>query len=354
MSDEIPKLRKRSEAGKAKPETFKVEGLNGFVAHTGEAAPEPPGTLIDGFPRGFAGAGRGADEDIAKFCATLRECGFVVTLVEAAKWGPEGRNVVRKWLTTRNMNNLPIVLASSKRVPDPAQNVLSDPAVDAPKVEPARLDAEKTAKPKTQLRGRASDPGVTVAHVDLENGKRTELHEASKALAEEVAKEEAGPPPKPPAPAVVSTEYEAFIETIMREVDLDQEFARLLPHLEVGEQRKDYAAVYDALDRAERRAFDANGLWINARMEYERLKLDQKEVDAVLYRQAMVALEKAEKKTRLADVDAEIATLFPDEWRNGKLRLKRAELATERVESFAKLWNSKVASLRSLLDNVRR
>lgn len=305
---EPQRLRKRSEAGKSNEAS--VPNLAAKLAAT---------ALVDGFPKGFAGAGIGTEEDIGAFASALVDCGFQVSLVEAAKWGTSGRNEVRKWLTTKNMKSLPAQLKSGKEL---AQNVLSDPAPASP----------ATAQPEPKGKD------IPMAKVDLPEAW-------------------GGPPEKPvtpPPPVAVSTEYERFIETVMREVDLDAEFDRLLPHLEVGEQRKDYAAVYEALDKAERRAFDANGLWINARMEYERLKLDQREVDAALYRLAFDTLEKAGKKTRIADVDAQIAEMYPDEWRSSKVRLKRAELAVERVESFAKLWSSKVASLRAMVDNVRR
>jgi hypothetical protein len=151
-----------------------------------------------------------------------------------------------------------------------------------------------------------------------------------------------------------SPDFNRLIETVLKEINLDHEYDELESLLEVGDNRRDYATVYEALDKAERRALRAHGLWANARLEYERLKLDQKEVDSDLWKQAMTQLEKDGSKTRIADVDAKIAEMFPDEWRGGKMRLKKAELAVERCEKFSELWSQKVRSLNSMLTSVRK
>jgi len=163
-------------------------------------------------------------------------------------------------------------------------------------------------------------------------------------------------------------------------MNIDREYEELEQLLEVGDNRRDYATVYEALDKAERRALRAHGIWAAARLEHERLKLDQAEVDASLWKQAREALEmaqpeeepteeeptketkgKKEKKpaarrkmiTNL-DVESKIAELFPDEWRGGKLRLERSKITVERCERFSELWSQKVRSLNTMLSSVRK
>ena len=147
--------------------------------------------------------------------------------------------------------------------------------------------------------------------------------------------------------------------------------------LEVGDNRRDFATVYEALDKAEGRALRAHGLWANARIEHEKLRLDQDEVDADLWKQARVSLEsekveddeepeeapdgkksnkvvKRKKNITLDDVKARIVEMYPDEWRGGRLRLEKSKLACERCERFSDLWSQKVRSLNTMLSSVRK
>jgi hypothetical protein len=174
-----------------------------------------------------------------------------------------------------------------------------------------------------------------------------------------------------------SPDFNRLVETVLKELDLESEYAELEALLEIGDNRRDFATLMEEVDKADRRALRANALWANAVIVYEGLKLDQREVDAHLWSDAKKALEeeeqdedpeeptadgkkpvkrrKAAKKTLTnADVDAKIAELYPDEWRGGKMRLKRAELAVERTEAFSKRWAERVKSLNTMLASCRK
>jgi hypothetical protein len=185
--------------------------------------------------------------------------------------------------------------------------------------------------------------------------------QASEALKEEIAKTEhpkSGRPEreeKPPErPASESDDYNRLIESVLREVDLGAEYDELERNLEVGAERTQYGVIYEALDKAEGRARRAFSLAANAKIEHERVRLDQKEVDAELHRRAMEKLREDGDKTRIADVEAKIAELFPDEWRSGKMRVKRSEVSVEMCQKLGELWTQKVRSLQVMLSNVRR
>lgn len=149
-------------------------------------------------------------------------------------------------------------------------------------------------------------------------------------------------------------DYQRFVLTVMRTLDLESEYTELEAALEIGEDRRDYSRLNEEVDRAQRRAQRANGIWANAVIEHERLKLDQKEVDAALWKQAMARLESEGSKTRIADVDAKIAELFPDEWREGRLRIKRSEVAVERAKSFQDRWAQRERALVAMLSACRK
>ncbi len=157
-----------------------------------------------------------------------------------------------------------------------------------------------------------------------------------------------------PQVASESPEYDQLIETVLREMNLEHEYGELEQVLEIGAERRDYTTVNEHVDKGGLRAWRAQKLAAQAEVEYERLKLDQKEVDADLWRQATEALEKQDAKTRIADVEAQIMKMFPDEWRGGKLRLKRAEVTRDLMLGFAKTWSQRVESLKAMLVSVRK
>ena len=351
--------------------------------------------MAGGFPAGFAGAGTGLDEDIGAFVRAVKAEGFAVTLVQAAQWGTETRNEVRRWLTTKNRASLPACLApmvtdhdESKTagvVPGGAasspQASASPSLADRGPAESAPARAKKDARAALDVaekKGETVEPVNTVIEVRRGDGSHAdtvktvsaetqrafteamkpqappapvERRNAEPELGSDEEEEDAKPPPKP---AEMSDQYARFITTVMEELDMEAEYNELEPALEIGDDRRDYTTLNAEVDRADKRAWRAMKIWGQAAAAHERLKLDQKEVDADLWKRAMTRLEKEGGKTRIADVDAKIAELFPDEWRAGKSRVKNSEIAVELAKGFADRWNQRARALSGMLGACRK
>jgi hypothetical protein len=97
-------------------------------------------------------------------------------------------------------------------------------------------------------------------------------------------------------------------------------------------------------------------LWKQAKAALEAAPADEEDEEEVI-EEGKKPKKKAPKRRKMitiGDVEAEIATMFPDEWRGGKLRLEKSKVTVERCERFADLWSQKVRSLNTMVGNVRR
>lgn len=237
--------------------------------------------------------------------------------------------------------------------PGKALKKLVDDVAAYPSMTPEEREAQRRdfAYGNTKL----ANPAITREMVD-KAAVTIDKEKAKPALRTELPEAWGGPPEHPPVAQVASEspEYDQLIETVLREMNLEHEYGELEQVLEIGAERRDYTTVNEHVDKGGLRAWRAQKLAAQAEVEYERLKLDQKEVDADLWRQATEALEKQDAKTRIADVEAQIMKMFPDEWRGGKLRLKRAEVTRDLMLGFAKTWSQRVESLKAMLVSVRK
>jgi hypothetical protein len=305
-------------------------------------------------------------ENISEFVLSLKSAGYEVSLIEAARWGIAARAEVREWMRLDCEGTMmPSVIRALITGAIPVdENVAANDKLEA-----------DFAPPATNFEGSSADLPM------VRQPQRPACPAPSSPRFVAV------PPPAPSSPVVDyvvmdyvvsdSADYNRLVTTILKELDLDSEYAELERALEVGDNRRDYATVYEALDKAERRALRAHGVWANAKLEHEKLRLDQEEVNANLWKQAKTALEampaeeedeepieegkKAPKKAKArrkmitnGDVEAKIAEMFPDEWRGGRMRLERSKIAVERCERFADLWQQKVRSLNTMLSSVRK
>ena len=304
---------------------------------------------LQGAP-GFAGAGQGLDEDIGEFVRAVNAVGFSVSLVEAAQWGTVVRDDVRRWLASEraDLSKIPLCLAGKKTEGTAPRGTPAPGGIAALPVLVAHEMSYSDHPVLADHGPRESAPARVPKKRDAVPEKQE--HERD---AEEVFRDPDENRPLPRAPEV-SDQYATFIETVLAEVDLEAEYTELEAALEVGEERRDYTTINAEVDKAQRRAQRANHLWGNVVVEHERLKLDQKEVDADLWKRAMAKLEAEGSKTRIADVDAKIAEMFPDEWREGKLRVKKSEIAVERAKSFQERWSSRERALVAMLQAVRK
>ncbi len=395
MDEEQPRLRKRSEVGRARREGAVVQ------QSLPEVAPpkEEPAKEQASDPRFEIAMREGADENISAFVEVLNsvleeaKIRIRVSLVVAASWGTDRRRELRAWMRAPKFPPPEILLsvgakdASTKAKEEPLkaspkpqavfslptelkQRLRKEASLDVPLVDVEAwreffrdvvilwLDQGARGDERPAL----LDPYVSPSEVDEERREKpVGVAKSSAELKEEIRKVEdpkSGRPEtaeRPPAqPVSESDDYNRLIESVLREADLAAEYDELESNLEVGAERTQYGVIYEALDKAEGRARRAFSLAANAKIEHERMRLDQKEVDAELHRRAMEKLREEGDKTRIADVEAKIAELFPDEWRGGKMRVKRSEVSVEMCQKLGELWTQKVRSLQVMLAQVRK
>jgi hypothetical protein len=300
-------------------------------------------------------------------------------------WTPLQQSVSRAWLEQgADLAKVPEFLEKYVVKPmTPAASAMlresADAAMAATSWKPEPLVGVKKESPGANVAGRSAGNDVPLreSRVDGNRDEPTPLADRAPGASaparvtipmkkEDLPETWGGPPEhprEPPKQAPFVSESEDFnrlVETVLREIDIDREYDELEALLEVGDNRREYVVVYEALDKAERRALRAHGVWANARLEYERLKLDQEEVDADLWHQASAELEaekdegKRKKAITIDDVKSRVASKFPDEWRGGRMRMEKAKLAVERCERFSELWAQKVRSLNTMLGSVRK
>jgi hypothetical protein len=416
-----PPLRKRSEIGRAKTPATAAQQVLGRAEESFTEFETETAAQIAPAP---------AEENISEFVTSLEMEGIKVSLIDAAGWGTAKRQAVRDWLKTKD----PCVCVpeflqpyfgkkeETLLSPAPQHNLraiwqrLFDFGLDITQVQvaafkPLQLDVIQAwfdqgalgdARPEfldpyvsALKQSVASPPPKPLAQRMAEGIAQVRAERAAQVETQPVAQTKGleAPPRERPSEARIpvdrgsvrditvseSEDYNRLVETILKELDLDREYAELEALLEVGDNRRDYATLNEQVDKADRRALQANALWGNAVIMHEKLKLDQQEVDASLWREATEALEKSapveeaeepeldadgKKRKKAAaprkkpitnvDVEAKLRELYPDEWREGKLRVKKSELTVERCRQFSERWSNRCRALAGMLAACRK
>lgn len=125
-----------------------------------------------------------------------------------------------------------------------------------------------------------------------------------------------------------------------------------------------YGALVDALDEAETNAADAFQLMCDAKVTHDRFEMDAKVIAGALRTQALDDLyaQKAQLKadTKQAgkaitndDIEAVIASKFPDEYRDLESRRSRAKRTVAALESLADLARERARDLRAMVAKTR-
>lgn len=149
-----------------------------------------------------------------------------------------------------------------------------------------------------------------------------------------------------------------IFETLF-EVDIWEDFKRLKSALRVGEKHRDYATLMKALDDAEDNARLAHSLFVNAKLITERFEADALLIEAGMRKEANGALqaEKAEGKRSKsitdADVVAQCATMYPDEWSRLQVERRQHKLTVSHLEHLVTCWTSRCRSLQTMVSKVR-
>lgn len=203
-----------------------------------------------------------------------------------------------------------------------------------------------------------SEAGAALA--DALTGAQT-IEEASKPLAEELAKKPATPPlfasaNKGPG---INPDYEKIVECVYS-VDALRDYEDLEKNLEVGEQRGDYATLRQHLDKAEGRARRAHSLYLGAKLEFARWEVDSERVLSGMRQNALDALEEekanGERRKAITDADcrSKMAEMYSDEWSDQEIKRHRMKGMVESMENLAERWAGKCFSLRTLLETLRK
>jgi hypothetical protein len=149
-----------------------------------------------------------------------------------------------------------------------------------------------------------------------------------------------------------------IFETLFQ-VDIWEEFKRLRTALKVGEKHRDYATLMKSLDEAEDNSRIAHSLFVNARMLPEGFDANALVIESQMRKEATQELqdEKASgqrsKAITDADIVAQCATMFADEWTKLQADRKRHKLTVDHIEHLVDCWRSRCKSLQTMVAKVR-
>lgn len=166
------------------------------------------------------------------------------------------------------------------------------------------------------------------------------------------------PPVVPPSPVGWKPKLGGGFDTLQHvvideSVDVDAEYAALEAELEIVEALTP-EVVRAALNRCERNAKRAHRLYVLARVQLDRFRIDTEVALGAMRDEAVGELttEKAAgvrtKQITDADVASRAAALHPDEWREISEGLARAEAMLKHFERFSDIWYRRSWSLGSL------
>ena len=156
----------------------------------------------------------------------------------------------------------------------------------------------------------------------------------------------------------LSPDFQAIVTSVFID-DVKATYDKLEAALKVGNKRTDYGTVMKHLDLAERHARDAHRLWQTGIVEYKRWEADNEVVFSSMRSEATRALQhEKDQKLRAkqitdADVDARIATLYPDEWRAQQNARGRNKAMLASLENLSEVWMSRCRTLQTILTKQR-
>ncbi len=149
-----------------------------------------------------------------------------------------------------------------------------------------------------------------------------------------------------------------IVESVF-DCDIDSEFKRLKEELKLGNNRSERGFLQIAIDNAEDNARSAHAMYVTAKLIKEAYEAKADKVIGAMWKSASDVLEQ-EKKNGLrskqitdADVRYKAAEMYPDEWSEQTLTLRRYDQTVKHLEQLVQLWNSRCNSVRKLSDLVR-
>jgi hypothetical protein len=155
-----------------------------------------------------------------------------------------------------------------------------------------------------------------------------------------------------------SSGFQQIVETVFVN-DPKALYDHLEKQLVVGDKRTDHGTVAQHLDEAELNARNAHRLWQSAIVERKRWELDNEVVFSAMRGEATRALQhEKEAGTRAkqitdADVEARIATIYPEEYKAQEIRRVKMKAMVDSMGNLADVWMSRCKSLNALLSKQR-
>lgn len=159
------------------------------------------------------------------------------------------------------------------------------------------------------------------------------------------------------------------------EIELDNDFARIVERvfvekplevyeqleaaLRVGEKRSDYGTMMKALDEAEANARLAHRLYITSRVEHEKWLLDNQVIMGAMWTRATAALQREKdagvrnKAIQDTDVRIQCSLMFEDEFKAQEVKKAKVKAMEESMKNLAELWASRCRSLQTMLSKQR-
>ena len=152
--------------------------------------------------------------------------------------------------------------------------------------------------------------------------------------------------------------FDSIVEAVFR-VDIRYEYEALERELVIRENENDRGTLRSYLNRAEDNARRAHRLYLAAKIEAERVELEEQPMIGAMRREANDRLqrEKDAGKRSKAITDADVSTLaaamYSGDWPRIHERIAKAKGAADHLERLAELWRSRCSSARSMLETSR-
>lgn len=146
--------------------------------------------------------------------------------------------------------------------------------------------------------------------------------------------------------------YGGIVETVFDLPDPLAEYNELEAALQQG--FGEFHNVTQALARAEDFARRAHRLYVNAKVDLERYLADANAVQGAMWDEAVaqLSLEKERglrtKQVTDSDVQKRVAILYPDEWRDARVRIVQAEQTVKHLERLADLFQQRSRTLTAI------
>lgn len=120
-----------------------------------------------------------------------------------------------------------------------------------------------------------------------------------------------------------------------------------------------YGLIVDALEKAEKMARKAHGLFSHAKVQHESFEVDAGIIESGMRDRALAALTEAKKSGEFTkaingpDIEAYMRTHFTDEYRDLAVRREKAKRMVDSLEDLVQRWRDRRRTLETLAQGAR-